>query len=175
MELITLLPPIYNDNLTMNELQSILSENINTLAGDVDETIDECFIQTASVLLSRYEKIYGLSVDVTKSNSFRRERIAAKVRGVGTVTKQLIKDTAKAYSNGEVEVIEDAANNHFVVRFTGSVGIPANVADLILTIEEIKPTHLSFNFEYTYRRWSEVSKYLWGNVAGKTWYQLATE
>lgn len=175
MDLMNLLPAVYDENLTMKELQEILSADINNLAVWFEKTIDQCFVNTATDLLSRYEKIYGLSVDATKTDTFRRERILAKVRGTGTVTKQMIIDTAKAYSGGDVEVIEDPATYSFIVKFVGTTGIPANMGDLTLTIEEIKPAHLSFTFEYTYRTWSEVSGNLWGDVATKTWYQLATE
>ena len=159
----------------MEKLQGILSSNINALASAFDETIDQCFVNTASRLLSRYEFIYGLQVDVSKSNEFRRERILAKIRGIGTTTKQMIIDTAAAFSNGEVEVIENASGNSFIIKFVGTTGIPANIGDLVLTIEEIKPAHLSYSFEYTYRRWYEVSDRLWGEVSDKTWYQLSIE
>ena len=159
MNLITLLPDYYRNNKTMEELQSILSADINNLASSLNKTIDQCFINTATSLLSRYEKIYGIQVDVNKSNEFRRERIRAKIRGTGTVTKQMIKEVAKSYSNGEVEVIEDNANYRFVIKFVGTLGIPANMADLTLTIEEIKPAHLSFFFEYTYRTYNDINKY----------------
>lgn len=175
MDLMSLLPPIYEKNSTMEELQSILSSDINSLVSAFNETIDQCFVNTATRSLSRYENIYGLQVDVSKSNEFRRERILAKFRGVGTTTKKMIIDTAAAFSNGEVEVIEDPSSNSFVIKFVGTKGIPANMDDLVLTIEEIKPAHLSYSFEYTYRRWSEVSGYLWGEVADKTWYQLSAE
>jgi uncharacterized protein YmfQ (DUF2313 family) len=150
----------------MEELQGILSTNINTLAGKLDETIDECFVNTASALLSRYEEIYGIQVDVNKSDEFRRERIRAKIRGIGTVTKQMIIDTAASFSNGEVEVVEDQSNYSFKIRFVGVRGIPANMADLTLTIEEIKPAHLAFTFEYTYITWNEFDNY---NKTFDTW------
>jgi uncharacterized protein YmfQ (DUF2313 family) len=175
MDLMTLLPPIYNENTTMKQLQSILSNDIDILANSFNEIIDECFINTATSLLSRYEKIYGLTVDVSKSDLYRRERITAKIRGTSTTTKQMIIDTATAYSNGEVEVIEDPVNYRFIVKFIGTKGIPGNMADLTLTINEIKPAHLSFTFEYTYKTWGEVSSYKWSDVTMKTWYQLATE
>ncbi len=175
MKLIDLLPPIYESNTTMQELQDILAADINTLASGFDETINECFISTASKLLSRYEGIYGVQVDISKSDTFRRERILAKIRGTGTTTKAMIEQTAAVYSGGEVLIIENPETNSFIVKFVGALGIPANMADLTLTIEEIKPAHLSFTFEYSYRRWSEVVGYLWSDVAGKTWYQLATE
>lgn len=159
MDLMTFLPPFYEDNASMEELQSILSNDINALASKFSETIDQCFVNTATSLLSRYEKIYGLQVDVSKSDEFRRERIRAKIRGTGTVTKQMIIDTARSYSNGEVEVIEDPVNYSFKIKFVGTRGIPANMADLTLTIEEIKPAHLSYTFEFTYITWNEFDVY----------------
>lgn len=159
MDLMELLPNYYRGNVTMEKLQSILSKKIQALANDLNETIDQCFVNTATALLSRYEKIYGLQVDVTKSNEFRRERIRAKIRGVGTVTKEMLKAVARSYSNGEVEVIEDSANYRFIIKFVGTLGIPANMADLILTIEEIKPAHLAYTFEYTYRTYGGLAVY----------------
>jgi len=159
VNLIELLPPYYNGNRTMEELQNILTEKIQALANDLNETINQCFVNTATALLSRYEKIYGLQVDVSKSHEFRRERIRAKIRGVGTVTKEMLKAVARSYSNGEVDVIEDPASYRFIIKFVGQLGIPANMADLILTIEEIKPAHLAYTFEYTYRTYGELTAY----------------
>lgn len=159
MDLMELLPEYYKSNKTMEELQGILSADINNLASNLKTTIDECFVNTATALLSRYEKIYGIQVDVSKTNEFRRERIKAKIRGTGTVTKKMIENVAKSYSNGEVQVIENAADYSFKVKFVGTLGIPENMADLTVTINEIKPAHLSFSFEYSYRRHEELIGY----------------
>lgn len=172
MDLINLLPEYYKDNQTMEDLQALLTEEIQELANDLNETIDECFINTASALLSRYEKIYGLQVNVNKSDEFRRERIRAKIRGVGTVTKQMIEATARSYSNGEVEVIEDPANNRFIIKFVGTLGIPANMADLTLTIEEIKPAHLAYTFEYAYRTHGDMAAYTHAELSAYTHAEL---
>ena len=159
MDLMDLLPDIYDDNATMIELQGLLSAKINAIASGFNETIDQCFVSTATDLLSRYEKIYGLSVDVTKSDAFRRERIIARARGTGTVTAQMIEDVAMSYSNGEVEVIEYPGEYRFVVKFVGTKGLPSNMADLTITIEEIKPAHLSFTFEYVFNTHLQLSVY----------------
>lgn len=168
MELLSLLPEYYRDNKTMEELQSILSADIDKITNGLNKTIDQCFVNTATSLLSRYEKIYGIQVDVSKSAEFRRERIRAKIRGVGTVTKQMIEAVARSYSNGEVEVIEDPANYSFKVKFVGTKGLPPNMADLTLTIEEIKPAHLAFVFEYVYRTHKELSGYTHAELSGYT-------
>ncbi|SHH76191.1 hypothetical protein SAMN02745135_02002 [Caloranaerobacter azorensis DSM 13643] len=159
MNLMNLLPPYYNGNLTMEELQSIIGTEIKKVSEGLNKTISECFINTASDLLSRYEKIHGLTVDVSKPYEFRRERIKAKIRGTGTVTKQIIKEVASSYSNGEVEVIEDNENYRFIIKFVSTIGIPRNIADLKLTIEEIKPAHLTYTFEFTYRTHGELKNY----------------
>lgn len=156
----------------MEELQGILSNDINNLVNGLNETIDQCFVNTATSLLSRYEKIYGIQVDVSKSNEFRRERIRAKIRGVGTVTKQMIIDAARSYSNGEVEVIEDSANYSFKIKFVGTKGLPPNMADLTLTIEEIKPAHLTYAFEYVYRTHAELSVYTHEQLSSYTHAEL---
>ena len=59
----------------------------------------------------------------------------------------MIVDTAKAFSGGDVEVLEDAANHRFVVRFVGVKGIPRNMQGFINMLEEIKPAHLVYAFE----------------------------
>lgn len=172
MELMNLLPPIYEGNKTMRELQGILTADVNNLAANLNETVDECFVETATALLSRYEKLYGLSVDVTKSDTFRRERIKAKIRGVGTVTRQMIIDTAASYSNGQVEVIENPDSCSFIIKFVGTKGIPANMRDLTITMEEIKPAHLSYTFEYVYNTWKDISGMTWSEAAAYTWEEL---
>ncbi|MBN7773142.1 DUF2313 domain-containing protein [Clostridium aminobutyricum] len=175
MDLMNVLPSVYEENITMNELQGILSTDINSLASSFNQTINECFVNTASSLLSRYEKIYGLKVDVSKNEAFRRERIRAKTIGIGTVTKQMIMDTAASYSNGEVEVIEDPVNSNFTIKFVGTRGIPANMTDLTLTIEEVKPAHLAFNFEYVYNTNRVLSAYTHSRLSAYTHEQLRNE
>lgn len=175
MSLMTLLPSYYQGNVTMEELQAILSTKINTLADNLNEMIDQSFVSTATELLSRYEQIYGLEVDVSKSNEFRRERIIAKIKGVGTVTKQMLVEVARSYSNGEVEVVEDNANYSFTIRFVGSRGIPANMTDLTMTIQEIKPAHLSFTFEYIYNTHAELKIFTHAHLMSYTNDQLRNE
>ena len=103
MELIDLLPPKYDRNITMQTLQKLLGKATDDLENGLSNTISECFISTASSLLSRYEKMFGLKVSISESDAFRRERITAKMSGTGTVTKAMLMDVASRYSNGEVD------------------------------------------------------------------------
>lgn len=172
MELIKLLPDYYEKNVTMQTLQGLLSEVTDDLEQGLSSTISECFASTASELLARYEQLLGLEVDVSKPDDFRQGRIRAKISGVGTATKEMVKNVASSYSNGEVEVIEDAAHYRFVIRFVGILGIPGNMADLKLTIEEIKPAHLVVEYEYIYNVWSDVEMLTWEQAAARTWEEI---
>lgn len=172
MRLIELLPDYYEKNLTMNTLQDILSDATDDLELGLSNTILECFASTASQYLFRYEQLLGLEIDVSKSNEFRRERILAKISGSGTTTKEMIMDVASRYSNGEVEVIEDNANNTITIKFVGTLGVPGNMADLKLTIEEIRPAHLAILYEYVYSTWSDVAGLTWEAASAYTWDEL---
>lgn len=174
MELIKLLPDYYDKNVTMQTLQSILSAVSGKLEESLSRTISECFVETASGLLSRYEQLFGLEVDISKSDTFRRERIMAKISGAGTTTKSMIIDVASRYSNGAVEVLEDNANSRFTIKFIGTLGIPGNMVDLKLTIEEIKPAHLAVTYEYVYNTWADVSRLTWAQEAEYTWEGIRT-
>ncbi|MGL5436610.1 MAG: putative phage tail protein [Lachnospiraceae bacterium] len=174
MELIKLLPDYYEHNETMQLLQSILSQKTEQLEDQLSDSISECFITTASAMLARYEAIFGLDINIKKTDAFRIERITAKLSGAGTTTKAMIQDVASRYSNGDVEVFEGNPNSIFTIKFVGMLGIPANMADLRLTIEEIKPAHLAVEYEYVYNTWDDVQKLTWSAAAAYTWDEIRT-
>lgn len=175
MELIKLLPDYYGRNETMRQLQGILSDETGKLEEGLGQAILECFASTADALLSRYERLYGIEVDVSQPDEYRRERIRAKLTGAGTTTKELVKSVASSFSNGEVEVIEDSKNSRFVVKFVGTVGIPGNMDGLTLAIEEIKPAHLAFTYEYVYNTNADLGRHTHGQLGAYTHYQLRNE
>lgn len=178
MGLMELLPAYYKNSAQVIELQSSFEHWTEFLNFARDDMFLQLNIDTATWGLELWEKYLGLEIDVSKSREFRRERIKAKIRGTGTVTKQMIENVAKSYSNGEVNVIEDTAGYSFNVKFVGTKGIPENMADLKLTIEEIKPAHLAFTFEYTWMTWDEFDGYnkvfdQWDTL-NLTWDELET-
>lgn len=176
MQLIKLLPDYYESNATMILLQGILSEVTELLDNDLSAMILDCFVSTASSLLSRYEEIYGLSVDASQSDVLRKERIAAKLTGAGTSTKEMIRQTAASYAYGKIEILEDNENYIFRIRFADERGIPKNMDNLKLTIEEIKPAHLAVEYVYTYNTWADIqnAKMMWSEASGYTWEGIRT-
>lgn len=82
---------------------------------------------------------------------------------------ELIQAVAAAFVNGQVEVVEHSDEYYFVIKFVSVMGIPPNIDDLTAAINEIKPAHLSFVFEYLYRLWRDLKSYTWRELSGKTW------
>ena len=169
VDLMKYLPTYWHEIEQMKVLQEILGKNLVEVIAFKQDLFNQMFIETATWGLSRWEKIFDLPIEIEKNYSFRRERIKAKIRGSGTTTKQLIINIASAFSNGEVEVIEYPNEYRFVVKFVGVKGVPANMKDLTSSIEEVKPAHLAFTFEYTYNYWNNLKAYTWSALSIHTW------
>lgn len=172
MRLNDLLPPYYEENETMQFLQSILSEKCTWLERMQDSNIAQCFISTADNLLGRWEKILAVESDLTMNYKQRREALSAKITGMGTTTREMIRNTAAAFSGGEVEVIEKNEQYAFIVRFVGTKGVPSSMPNFIRMLEEIKPAHLTYSFEYTYTVWQELKDDTWESISKESWDSL---
>lgn len=168
MELIKLLPDYYSGNETMKTLQGILSEQTDSLDAGMHKVIRNCFVDSASDTLSRYERLLGLTSDTTKSERYRRERIKAKISGAGTTTASLIQNIAESYTNAEVSLTENYADYTVTIRFTGTSGIPGNIADIKQTIEEAVPAHLQILYEYIFNTYGAVGTFRYSELAGYT-------
>ena len=169
VDLMKYLPTYWHEIEQMKVLQEILGMNLAEVIAFKQDLFNQMFIETATWGLSRWEKILGLPTEIEKNYEFRRERIKSKIRGSGTTTKQMIVNLASAFSNGEVEVIEYPNEYRFVVKFVGIKGVPANMKDLTSAIEEVKPAHLAFTFQYTYNYWDNLKAYTWSALSIHTW------
>ena len=171
-DLMLLLPWFYKGNITMKELQNTVSKELGRLYYHLEDFINQLFVDTATWGLSIYEKDLDLATNPSLSYEERRELIKAKLWGRGTTTKQMIKETAEAFSGGEVDVIEYPSEYRFVVKFIGVKGIPRNMQGFIDMLEAIKPAHLAYEFKYTYTVWNFIKHITWNDVSGMTWDDL---
>lgn len=172
-DLMSLLPWYYQGNSTIIELQNSMSKPLGRLLYLIEDLIyNQLFINSATWMLSMYEDKLALKRNAGLSYEERREIIKAKLRGRGTTTKQMIKETAEAFSGGEVDVIEYPEEYKFVVKFIGVKGIPRNMQGFIDMLEAIKPAHLAYEFRYTYTVWNHLKDLTWGQANTMTWDEL---
>ena len=129
-------------------------------------------VDTATWGLQYWEQALGIAVDVSKNVEYRRSVIKSKLRGAGTTTVAMIQNTAQSYSNGEVEVTEEATQYAIKITFVGTLGVPPNLDDLTNTLKEIMPAHLRWEYIMIFNTWQAVASHTWGSVAGMTWQEL---
>lgn len=157
------MPKYYRDILEIEELQNAIDLQLDELDIMSNEVLKQFFIYTATWSLPIWERIFGLTVGDTTSNlKERRENIISKLRSYGTTTKDMIARVAKAFTNGEIEVIEDNPNYSFTINFTSIVGIPDNLENFKKVVATIKPAHLNFNVEFRYNTHNQIG-YLYQN------------
>lgn len=68
MELIKLLPDYYDSNVTMNTLQAILSDVTEMMDVSLSTIIAECFVNTASHMLNRYEELLDIDAEIGRAH-----------------------------------------------------------------------------------------------------------
>lgn len=165
MNLIDMLPSYYAKNEQMNKVQSLLSEELVKVQEGLENTIDQCFVDSADDLLSRFEKLYGIETDISKDIEIRRETIKSKMAGTGTFTKSMLINTLKAFEGGSSEIIEQFADYIFSIKFNDEYRVPSDEAlnEIYNMVKILKPAHLNFNHTFTYNWWDRKE------LKAKTW------
>lgn len=173
-DLLEYLPSFYHNSDVIKSFMESNSIEVDTLKAYIEDLSKNLYVKTATWGLDLFEEELGLVTDKSISYEERRERILAKKRGNGTTTKAMIKNTAEAFSGGEVEVIENFNDYSFMVKFVGVKGIPKNLALFKNMLEEIKPAHLNYELAFTYTVWNMImsKSNLWNDFKNKTWLDL---
>ena len=176
INLLDYLPSFYHNSNIVKSFIDSNSIEANILKDYVEDLNNNLYVKTATWGLDLFEEELGLTTDESISYEERRERILAKKRSSGITTKAMIKNTAEAFSGGEVEVIENFSDYSFIVKFVGIKGIPKNLTLFKNMIEEIKPAHLNYELAFTYTVWSMVmaTDNTWNDFNNKTWVELMT-
>lgn len=156
-------------------LYDVSSYELNKILDEFNDIFLQTRISTATWGLDFWEEIFGLTINHNLPIEERRQALIAKKIGQGTTTVQRIKEVAKSYTGGTVEVIENPSDYSFIVKFTDVKGIPTNVELLKNSIETIKPAHLAYTIQYFYNAWSMLKtteNRTWGYYSSKTWEEV---
>lgn len=130
---------------------------LDAIETNLADVLKQFYVETATEEgLSRWEEFVGLSSYAGKPLDQRRSRIISKLRGMGTVTINLIKNVAESYDGGTVEVTEQPELYQITITFVDTRGVPPNIEDLKEAIEEIIPAHLGVVYQYRYLIWDEL-------------------
>ena len=172
-DLMCYLPHFYASSTIMKAIQDAYAEELGQVYYFLEDFLKQFLTPaTATWGLAFWEQELGLKTDISKSYEERREIIMARLRGIGTVGKNVLISAASAFSGGDVDVIEYPAEHRFVVKFIGTLGVPKNMASFIDMVEDMKPAHLAYEFEYTYTWWNMLKEITWAQAGLGTWDDL---
>lgn len=155
-EMLGYLPPHWRASKVFREIMNAEGSEFDGLLSAIADIQNQLDIDRATWGLAIYEKELGLQTDVGKPLADRRSVVKSKMRGTGKADAALIKLVADAYTNGDVEVT--FPDGVIRIRFVNVLGAPPNLGDLTDTIEEIRPAHLPFAFEYLYLMINQVQQ-----------------
>ena len=117
--------------------------------------------------VANYEKFMELDYKNGWSLQDRKDRIIYTLLSKNIFTPQVLKEQAKIFTNGEIEIIEDYGNYSFTIKFTSVVGIPQNLDNFKNFIYINKPAHLNFKIEFRYNTHNQVAYLLHNSLKVK--------
>jgi hypothetical protein len=170
------MPNYYKKSAVMKAIVDSIEAEFRRLQNETILTENQFFVVLSDRDISKHEQDVGLDPDSEADIETRRGRVLSRLRGTGTVTKSMMKNVAKSFINGEIEIIEYPSEYAFAVKFTSKTGVPYNLADIQAMVEEIKPAHLAVEYIFTYRLWQDILYELenWNEVKTYTWEFLLT-
>jgi hypothetical protein len=106
--------------------------------------------------VANYERFMELDYKNGWSLQDRKDRITYTLLSKNIFTPHVLKEQAKIFTNGEIEVIENYNDYSFIIKFTSVVGIPQNLDNFKNFIYINKPAHLNFKIEFRYNTHNQL-------------------
>ena len=149
------LPSHYHDVREMKSIAGVEGAELDKLAQELEDQVDQYYPETATWALSRFEQDLNIPVNL------QADRAAAlgyhlEDAGSGKVSASMLKNVAQAYERGSIEVSVQPAEYKVTIHFRDTLGIPPNLSDLKSAIEEIKPAHMAVDYALRYLTIAEV-------------------
>lgn len=158
------MPSYYHESRVMRANINAQGTELDSLRLFRQDILDQWFIRTATWGLERWEKELGIVTDLQKPLEHRRAVVESKLRGIGTVTRLMIQNVAQSYERGSITVIMFPREYRFMIKFLDTLGVPPNLQDLKDAVEEIKPAHLTVDYQLRYLTIAEVEAMtIWEN------------
>nr|DAJ29182.1 MAG TPA: tail protein [Caudoviricetes sp.] len=118
--------------------------------------------------VANYERFMELEYKSGWSLQDRKDRIIYTLLSKNIFTPHVLKEQAKIFTNGEIEVIENYNDYSFIIKFTSVVGIPSNLDNFKNFIYINKPAHLNFSIEFRYNTHNQVAYLLHNSLKVKS-------
>ena len=137
------MPPYYRDSPQANAILDGQASEIARRQAEADDLLEQMLVTNATWSLDKYEEIFAIKNNPSRTLQERRDLIIAKMRGASPTTLAVLKSVVNAFvANQNADVTLDNPN------YTIYAEIPAdgavNVGNMQNAVNEIKPAHLAF-------------------------------
>lgn len=96
--------------------------------------------------LELWEAAFGLRPLASSSLDQRRSRVVARIRGVGTVTAEMLRSVVESFLVHDVDVTEHPRENRVDIEFQAD-GVSPDLDDMAAALLEILPAHLGLGLD----------------------------
>lgn len=135
---------------------------------DIFKYVRQIFIEEFDTKTAKlWEEFIGIEPDKNYSLDDRITKILYTINAKYCCSINFLKEQAKFFTNGEIEVHEDPPNYSFEIEFVG-IGIPKNMDNFRNMIEISKPAHLIYSIRYNYRTHGSIKKMTHGEMKAYT-------
>lgn len=167
----------YISNIARNSLMEDLFNSIEMQVDigrkDISQYNTYTFIiDSTEETISRWEKFMKLKPMENYTLQDRIERVIYTIQAKGIFTPSFLKEQAKIFTNGEIDITENFNEYHFIISFTSVIGIPPNMDNFKEMVDLNKPAHLTYEIRIRYRTWGELSPYKWEELKPFTWDEI---
>ncbi len=145
MQLKNYVPSFLSGDKILSKVYEEQQKQVDSTNADIQDLINQCFIETATWGLDTWEKELGIQNNINYSYAIRRSRILAKLKGQGTTTIEAIKNICKSFVE-DVEVIEHNPEYYFQINLLSHSGFSKGFDTLYDSIREVKPSHLGVSY-----------------------------
>ena len=137
-----------------------LTDRLNWLEGIFEEIVNNAYIKDMNEeALSKIEKEFKIKPDGEMTLEDRKTFLLSILRGVGVTNVEKLKNIAKSYECGDIEVIQNYSSYSIIIKFTSILGIPKRLDDLKTALEKIIPCHLGVSYEFKYNILNDLTPY----------------
>ena len=137
-----------------------LSKRLNWLEGIFEEIVNNAYIEDMNEeALSKLEKEFKIKPDGEMTLEDRKTFLLSILRGVGVTNVEKLKNIAKTYECGDIEVIQNYSSYSIIIKFVSILGIPKRLNDLKKAIEKVVPCHLGISYEIKYNLLNDLTPY----------------
>lgn len=138
------LPQFILDIPEMKELLYAEQKGLDEFFDYIELMRNQTSVSTASIYLSRYEKMFGLNVSPALTDSERIGRILAKLNTRTNSTVDAIKTVVSSITGCDTEIEEYYGKYAFMIDVLRDNDQLINIEDIKAAVEIIKPAHLAF-------------------------------